>query len=159
MSVTTFAQLQSRLQYVPLVSLSRALLVLFWLTRRLEFVCAKKKKEGCEKEGVGRRWEGPEQVFCGQCELLESRAVMGIAERNSLAETGSFFSIFLSFFFYRPDRHLYRDCAGFLFFWGGRRREGLGGSGWFGNEQVEDVGARGRNNSREKCINHKLHVR
>lgn len=146
MSVTTFAQLQSRLQYVPLVSLSRALLVLFWSTRRLEFVCAK-KKEGCEKEGAGRRWEGPEQVLCGQCELLESRAVMGIAERNSLAETGSFFSIFLSFFFYRPDRHFYRDWAG------------LGGSGWFGNEQVEDVGARGRNNSREKCINHKLHVR
>lgn len=38
-----------------------------------------------------------EQVFWGRCELLESRAVMGIAERgdaaerNSLGETGSFY--------------------------------------------------------------------
>lgn len=153
MSVTTFAQFQSRLQYVPLVSLSRALLVLFWSARRLEFACAKKKGEGCEKEGVGRRWEGPEQVFCGPCELLESRAVMGIAERNSLAETGPF----LSFFLFLNGRTVTFTGTeqGFL---GWRGRKGLGGSGWFGNEQVEDVGARGRNNGREKCINHKLHV-
>lgn len=47
-----------------------------------------------------------EQVFWGRCELLESRAVMGItergdaAERNSLGETGSFYWL---------DRHFYRD--------------------------------------------------
>lgn len=56
--------------------------------------------EGRKKRRRRRSWEKmrkTEQVFWGRCELLESRAVMGItergdaAERNSLGETGSFY--------------------------------------------------------------------
>lgn len=56
-----------------------------------------------------------EQVFWGRCELLESRAVMGIAaERNSLGETGSFYWLDHHFYRYRGDG-------------GVRQREGVGG--------------------------------
>lgn len=75
----------------------KILLELFWMIHNR--VCM------CWGRGKKRRWEKTrrtEQVFLG-CELLESRAVMGItegdAERNLLGRTGP---LWLA-------RHVYRD--------------------------------------------------